>query len=217
MPPVSSGGTALLQMLNMLEGYDLAGERLRLARATVHLRRRGHAPRLRRPRALPGRSRRSTRRSPRRQRLISKEYAAALRRTIRRGPGLALVAALVRVAGRERRDHAPLGGGRGRATRSRSPTRSRTATARDRGARRRLPAQQRDGRLQRGPRPHRRRGPDRHRAQPGRARQAHALEHDADHPGEGRPARSWPSGSPGRAHDHQHRAADDPRTSWTSA
>ena len=32
MPPISSGGTALLQMLNMLEGYDLKAARLRLRR-----------------------------------------------------------------------------------------------------------------------------------------------------------------------------------------
>ena len=48
-----------------------------------------------------------------------------------------------------------------------------------------------------GPGPDRRRRADRHRAEPRRARQADALEHDADDPGEGRPARSWSPAAPG--------------------
>jgi gamma-glutamyltranspeptidase / glutathione hydrolase len=79
MPPISSGGTALIQMLNVLEGYDLAKSGFRSAN-TVHLvtesMRRAYADRARylgdpafnndMPIA----------------RLTSKEYAAQLRKTI---------------------------------------------------------------------------------------------------------------------------------------
>jgi gamma-glutamyltranspeptidase/glutathione hydrolase len=80
MPPVSSGGTTLLLMLNVLEGYDLAASGFGSAR-TLHLMaetmRRAYADRARHlgdpdfnP-AMPI------------ERLISKAYAAGLRRTIR--------------------------------------------------------------------------------------------------------------------------------------
>jgi gamma-glutamyltranspeptidase/glutathione hydrolase len=80
MPPVSSGGACLLEMLNVLEGYDLAAKGFGSA-ATVHLitevMRRAFADRARylgdpdfNP-AMPL------------ARLTSKEYATALRRTIR--------------------------------------------------------------------------------------------------------------------------------------
>jgi gamma-glutamyltranspeptidase/glutathione hydrolase len=79
MPPVSSGGTALIEMLNVLEGYDLARTGYGSA-ATVHLlaeaMRRAFADRARHlgdPDANP--------QMPI-DRLISKEYAATLRRTI---------------------------------------------------------------------------------------------------------------------------------------
>ena len=39
-------------------------------------------------------------------------------------------------------------------------------------------------------------GPDRHRAEPGRAGQADAVEHDPDHPGPGRQGSSWSSAAP---------------------
>lgn len=79
MPPPSSGGTALVEMLNILEGYDLAA-RGRDSAQTIHwiaeAMRRAYADRARylgdpdfNP-ALPL------------ARLISKEYAADLRRTI---------------------------------------------------------------------------------------------------------------------------------------
>jgi gamma-glutamyltranspeptidase/glutathione hydrolase len=79
MPPVSSGGTALLEMLNVLEGYDLAAKGFGSAN-TVHLvveaMRRAFADRARylgdpewNP-SLPI------------ARLTSKEYAATLRQTI---------------------------------------------------------------------------------------------------------------------------------------
>jgi gamma-glutamyltranspeptidase/glutathione hydrolase len=79
MPPPSSGGTALVEMLNILEGYDLAGSGPRSAQ-TVHLiveaMRRAFADRARylgdpdsNP-TLPF------------SKLLSKEYAADLRKTI---------------------------------------------------------------------------------------------------------------------------------------
>jgi gamma-glutamyltranspeptidase/glutathione hydrolase len=80
MPPASSGGTCLLEMLNVLEGYDLAAKGFGSA-ATVHLitevMRRAFADRARYlgdPEFNPGMPL---------ARLISKEYATALRRTIR--------------------------------------------------------------------------------------------------------------------------------------
>jgi len=80
MPPVSAGGTALLEMLNVLEGYDLAASGFGSA-ATVH--RAAEAMR----RAFADRARylgdpESNPQMPV-ERLISKEYAGALRRTIR--------------------------------------------------------------------------------------------------------------------------------------
>ena len=80
MPPASSGGACLLEMLNVLEGYDLAAKGFGSA-ATVHLitevMRRAFADRARYlgdPEFNPGMPI---------ARLISKEYATALRRTIR--------------------------------------------------------------------------------------------------------------------------------------
>ena len=79
MPPISSGGTALVQMLNILEGYDLSTSGFRSA-DTVHLvtesMRRAYADRARflgDPEFNP---------SMPIERLTSKEYAADLRRTI---------------------------------------------------------------------------------------------------------------------------------------
>ncbi len=79
MPPISSGGTALVQMLNILEGYDLAKSGFRSAN-TIHLitesMRRAYADRARYlgdPAFNP--------QMPI-DRLTSKEYAAQLRKTI---------------------------------------------------------------------------------------------------------------------------------------
>jgi gamma-glutamyltranspeptidase / glutathione hydrolase len=79
MPPASSGGTALIQMLNVLEGYDLAKAGFRSA-DTIHLvaesMRRAYADRARYlgdPAFNPGMPI---------ERLTSKEYAAELRKTI---------------------------------------------------------------------------------------------------------------------------------------
>ena len=79
MPPISSGGTALIQMLNILEGYDLAKSGFRSAN-TIHLitesMRRAYADRARYlgdPAFNP--------QMPI-ERLTSKEYAAQLRKTI---------------------------------------------------------------------------------------------------------------------------------------
>ena len=80
MPPISSGGTALIQMLNVLEGYDLAGAGWGSARNThviIEAMRRAFADRARYlgdPAFNP--------KMPILQ-LISKDYAAGLRKTIR--------------------------------------------------------------------------------------------------------------------------------------
>jgi gamma-glutamyltranspeptidase/glutathione hydrolase len=80
MPPISSGGTALIQMLNVLEGYDVAANGWGSAQ-NVHLMieamRRAYADRARHlgdPAFNP---------SMPIARLISKDYAASLRATIR--------------------------------------------------------------------------------------------------------------------------------------
>jgi gamma-glutamyltranspeptidase/glutathione hydrolase len=82
MPPISSGGTALLEMLNVLEGYDLKQRGFGSA-ATVHLvaeaMRRAFADRARYlgdPEFNPGLAETVAR-------LTSKEYARSLARTIR--------------------------------------------------------------------------------------------------------------------------------------
>jgi len=79
MPPISSGGVALIQQLNMLEGFDLKAAGFRSA-ASIHRivegMRRAYADRARHlgdPDFNP---------SMPVERLISKEYAATLRRTI---------------------------------------------------------------------------------------------------------------------------------------
>jgi len=80
MPPVSAGGTAVLEVLNVLEGYDVAasgqGSALTVHR-TVEALRRAFAERARYlgdPEAGPAMPV---------ERLVSKEHAAELRRTIR--------------------------------------------------------------------------------------------------------------------------------------
>lgn len=80
MPPVSSGGTALLEMLNILEDYDLAGKGHGSA-ATVHL----IAEAMRRAFADRARHLGDPDFNPEMpvSRLVSKEYAAALRRSLR--------------------------------------------------------------------------------------------------------------------------------------
>jgi len=80
VPPPSAGGVALLQCLNVLEDYDVPGMGFASSRYVHHVTealRRAFADRVRwlgDPEAVPGMPV---------DRLISKEYAAALRRTIR--------------------------------------------------------------------------------------------------------------------------------------
>ena len=80
MPPISSGGTAVIQMLNVLENYDLAADGPRSA-ITIH--RIAEAMR----RAFADRARHlgdpEFNKSMPIDRLISKEYARGLRKTIR--------------------------------------------------------------------------------------------------------------------------------------
>jgi gamma-glutamyltranspeptidase/glutathione hydrolase len=80
MPPISSGGVALLEMLNVLEGYDLAARGFGSA-AYVHV----AAEAMRRAFADRARHLGDPEFNPDMPvaRLISKEYAAELRRTIR--------------------------------------------------------------------------------------------------------------------------------------
>ena len=82
MPLVSSGGTALIQMLNVLEGYDLK-ERGFGSAALVHViaeaMRRAYADRAR----SLGDPAFNLGMAPTYERLVSKEYARELRRTIR--------------------------------------------------------------------------------------------------------------------------------------
>jgi gamma-glutamyltranspeptidase / glutathione hydrolase len=79
MPPISSGGTALIQMLNILEGYDLTKSGFRSA-DTIHLvtesMRRAYADRAR----YMGDPEFNTNIPI--ERLTSKDYAATLRKTI---------------------------------------------------------------------------------------------------------------------------------------
>ena len=84
------------------------------------------------------------------------------------------------------------------------------------GRRRGVPAQQRDGRLQPHPRPHRHRGPDRHRRQPDRPRQADAQLAVPDDRPEGRqgPARHRLARAAGRSPT---RRSGSSSTSWNSA
>jgi len=82
MPPISSGGTALIQMLNVLEGYPLAANGWGSAQNThllIEAMRRAYADRARHlgdPAFNP---------SMPIDRLISKDYAASLRATIQAG------------------------------------------------------------------------------------------------------------------------------------
>jgi gamma-glutamyltranspeptidase / glutathione hydrolase len=80
VPPISAGGTALLEMLNVLEGYDLTASGFGSA-VTVHR----MAEAMRRAFADRARYIGDPETNPRMpiDRLISKEYAAAMRRTIR--------------------------------------------------------------------------------------------------------------------------------------
>ncbi|MDO8834484.1 MAG: gamma-glutamyltransferase, partial [Vicinamibacterales bacterium] len=79
MPPISSGGTALIQMLNVLEGFDLAANGWGSAR-NIHL----IAESMRRAFADRARHIGDPAFNPQMPvtRLISKEYAASLRQTI---------------------------------------------------------------------------------------------------------------------------------------
>ena len=146
MPPPSSGGVALIEMLNMLEGYDLPAMGFGSAN-TVHL----MAESMRRAFADRARYLGDPDFNPDMplDRLTSKDYAADLRKTIDQKTRLKIGADDVRVAARERRDHAPLRRGR-RPQRGVDDLHARgQLRLEDRRARRGLPAEQRDGRLQR--------------------------------------------------------------------
>ena len=86
----AAAGSALLEMLNVLEGYDLGAMGFGSARH-VHLVRRGDAARLRRPRALPRRPRVDARHADR-SGSSRRSTRAALRATISDDARLRLVA-----------------------------------------------------------------------------------------------------------------------------
>ena len=124
--------------------------------------------------------------------------------------GVGVVADQLHVADRIGRDHASVGGRRQAQRRVddlHPRVRLRLAHRR---SRRRVPAQQRDGRLQLGARTDRRARQHRHRAEPRGARQADAVEHVADHPRQGRQAVHGHRLAR-RPHHHQHGAADHPQ------
>ena len=160
MPPISSGGTALLQMLNVLEGYDLRAQGFRLRR---HRPPHGgvDAAGLRRSRAVSRRS--GVQPGPAHRAPDLEGLRAFAEGHDRREEGLDLVAVTLRVAGGEPRDDPPLRDRR-RPQRGGADLHPRgRLRIQDRRPRRRLPPQQRDGRLQRRTGPHHRRGPHRHR------------------------------------------------------
>ena len=174
MPPPSSGGVALIEMLNILEPLDLKAKGL-LTRAGAAPPDRSDAARLSRSRALPRRSRlRPTCRSAR---LTSKEHAQdASPRSIDPDKASSSVE-----LGKDIVTCRRAGAGRDDALLGRRPrrhgrlehlhARRRLRLARRRQGRR-VPAQQRDGRLQQEAgrdEPHRR---HRHAGQPHRAGQA---------------------------------------------
>ena len=188
MPPVSSGGTALLQMLNIARGLRPRGERLRAA----------PPPSTWSPRrcAAPTPTARATWATPTFnptlaatvERLISKPYAAALRRTIRADRASpSSPDSFEWPAESDETTHFSVMDGARNAV-------ALTYTLEDGyGSRIVVPGagfllNNEMGDFNAGPGLTDAERPDRHRAQPGGARQAHALEHDADHPGEGRPA-----------------------------
>ena len=123
---------------------------------------------------------RSTRRC-RSRRLISKEYAATLRTGIR--PDRASVSSPSSFEWPPESDqttHLSVVDADRNAVAHDVHARGRLRLQ-DRGVRRGLPAEQRDGRLQCRPRADRRGRADRDGAEPGGAGQAHVVEHDADH------------------------------------
>ena len=126
MPPVSSGGTTLLQMLNILEGYDLRTKGA-LSAASIHL----ATEAMRRAFADRARYLGDPDFNPEMPvaRLVSKEYAAELRKTIREDRASVSAPDVLRVAGGERARPPTSRWSTRRATPSPSPTPSRTATA----------------------------------------------------------------------------------------
>ena len=186
MPPPSSGGVALIEMLNILENFDLKArplfardaapdDRSDAARATCDRARHLGDPDFSRSRS---------------RELTPKAYAKKLAATIdptKATSSVELGKDIVTTAPTEAgRDHALLGHRQGRhGGHQHLHARRRLRLAGGRQGRR-LPAQQRDGRLQLEARRHEREGRHRHAGQPDRARQADAQLDDADDRREGR-------------------------------
>ena len=197
MPPPSSGGISVQLMLNILEGYDLkangygSAQNLHLIAESMRRAFAERAQHLGDPdfvKTIPI------------ERLISKEYAAELRKTI--NPA--------RRRSRRRR-HSPGPPSRPRPRIFRSSTRKRNAVAvtytleAGYGSKIVVPGagfllNNEMGDFNAGPGLTNEHGPDRHRAQPRAARQADAVEHVADDRRQGRQA----------VHGHRHRRAAAP-------
>ena len=212
MAPPSSGGVAMIEMLNILEGFDLkaAGHNSpRYLHLLTESMRRAFLDRARYVGdpdfvQVPV------------DKLTSKAYADELRKTIQLDRASPSRAGAGRRRAREPGDDALLGGRPNGMAVSVTYTLESGLRAWRRGGGRRLPAQQRDGRLQRQARAHRQHGPHRHAGQRRASRQAHAVQHDAVHHRQGRQAGGGDR-QPGRAHDHQHGACRWRSTSWRSA
>ena len=207
MPPPSSGGVArhrdAERPRRLRPGEDGAGIGRRGSPDG-----RGDEAGVRRSRALSGRSRLQPDMPV--ARLISKQYAADLRKTIdeKRAKSSSPTSFEWSHESDETTHISVVDADRNAV--SMTYTLEQGYGVEDRRAGRRLPAQQRDGRLQRRAGADDRGGIDWDEAEPRRARQADAVEHDADDPREGRSAVHGHR-QPRRPHDHQHRARNDRR------
>ncbi len=171
MAPPSSGGISVQLMLNILEAYDLkangygSAQNLHLIAESMRRAFAERAQHLGDPdfvKTMPI------------DRLISKEYAARAAQDDQPDAGVEVVADDLHLGDRVGRDHALLDRRRAAQRRRRDLHARSRLRLEDRRARRRLPAEQRDGRLQRRPGADQRDRPDRHRAQP-RASRASAC------------------------------------------
>ena len=204
MPPASSGGVAVVQALNILEGFDLKASGFGSAK-TIHTiaesMRRAFADRAQHlgdpafNADMPV------------ERLTSKDYAATLRRTI--SPTRASVSSPTSFTWPTSGDdttHLSVVDEARNAVALTYTLEYRLRVAHCRSGRW-VPAEQRDGRLQRRSRIDERGGSDRNPAQPRGAGKTDAVEHVAHHR-----RQRWQAvhgdGQPRRTDDHQHGAAD---------
>ena len=208
MPPPSSGGIAVQMMLNILEAHDLKASGFGLGEEHPSDRR-VDAARVRRSRAVSRRSRLREHDADR-SAAVEAVRRASLRKTI--NPDEASKSSPTNFTWThesEETTHFSIVDAQRNAVAVTYTLEagygSKIVAPGDR-----LPAQQRDGRLQRRSRPDQRAGPHRHRAEPRAPGQADAVEHVADDHRQGRQAVHGDRLAR-RPHHHQHRADDDPR------